>query len=102
MQMSYQLSDLKLSSCDPGALINQSDAQVLWSYVVPEPRVVTAGTAPRCEWTSSARLRIGVPLSYSHCGVFKGSCVFGSTVLKAREKTGCSGYPRSQQQGELF
>jgi len=42
MQMSHQLSDLKLSSCSPGALINQSDAQVLWSYVVPEPRVVTA------------------------------------------------------------
>lgn len=28
MQMSYQLSDLKLSSCGPGTLIDQSDAQV--------------------------------------------------------------------------
>ena len=29
MQMSYQLSDLKLSSCGPGTLTHQSDAQVL-------------------------------------------------------------------------
>jgi hypothetical protein len=74
MQMPYQLSDLKLSSRGPGALTNQSDAQVLAELrghrATESPSAIRCmGTAPRCEWTTSARLRIGVLLSRSHRGV---------------------------------
>jgi hypothetical protein len=87
-QMSYQLSDLKLVLVAvPATLANQSDAQV---FVELRGLRATSrhcnslhGTAPWCGWTSSARLRMGVLLSYSLHGVFEGSCVFGSTVLKA-------------------
>jgi hypothetical protein len=87
-------------------LANQSDAQV---HVELRGLRATSrhcnslhGTAPRCEWTPSARLRIGVLLSYFRRGVFEGSCVFGSTVLKARKTTVCSGFPCFQRQGEFY
>lgn len=106
-QMSYQLSYLKLALVAiPTTLTNQSDAQVLVELcglrATSRHCNSSHGTAPRCGWTSSARLRIGVLLSYSDHGVFKGSCVFRSTVLKARITTVCSGFPGSQRQGEFY
>jgi len=100
------LFDLNLSSRGPGALTRQSDAQVLAELrglrATKSPDAICCtGTAPRCEWTSSVRLRIGVLLSRSHGGVVGCSCVFGSTVLKARKNNGLQWLPSLPTAGRV-